>query len=68
MPKVTMEFNLPDEQSEFELAQNAGKMHSSLWDMYQFLRADSKHGEGKYQEVYDKFWEVLKENVVELFD
>lgn len=33
MPKVTLEYQLPEEISEYEATMNAGKMHSVLWSM-----------------------------------
>lgn len=33
MPKAILEFNLPEEQAEFDTASNAGKMQSILWDL-----------------------------------
>jgi hypothetical protein len=38
MPKATLEFNLPEEQSEFDITSNAGKYYSVLWDLDQYLR------------------------------
>lgn len=68
MPKATITFNLPDEKEEYKLAMSAGKLHCALYDLYTWLRADTKYGEGKYEEVYTKFWEILRENDVDLFD
>ena len=65
-PKATLTFDLPAEQEEYDTTMHAGAYHSCLYDLYIFLRADSKHGEGKYAEVYEKFWEILKENDVEI--
>lgn len=67
MPKVTIVFNLPEERDEYELQMKASNLHGALWDMYQFLRSDSKHGEGKYAEFYEKeFFRILKDNEVEI--
>ena len=38
MPKVTVEYNLPEEQDEFDTANNAEKYYSVLWDLDQYLR------------------------------
>jgi len=38
MPKATLIFDLPEEQSEFDIANNAGKYYSVLWELDQYLR------------------------------
>jgi len=42
--KATLEFDLPDEQLEFETANNAGKMKSLIWDFGEQLRSWDKYG------------------------
>lgn len=43
--KATLEFNLPEEQEEFDRTQQAGKMHSALWDIgNDVFRPARKHG------------------------
>lgn len=45
MPKATFEFNLPEEQEEFEIFNKSGAMHSALWDISQeVFRPNYKHG------------------------
>jgi len=39
MPKVTFEFDLPEEEREYEVASQATKMQTFLWDYSQQLRA-----------------------------
>ncbi len=36
--KATLEFNLPEENPEFDLAMNGPKYHSALWDIENKLR------------------------------
>jgi hypothetical protein len=43
MPKVTLQFNLPEEQNEFDNAINAGNMKSVLWNFSQQLRSWRKY-------------------------
>ena len=38
MSKVTIEYTLPEEQEEFETANNASKYYSVIWDLDQYLR------------------------------
>ena len=68
--EATLKFNLPEENAEFELAVNGSKMHSVLWDMDQWLRAqykymsDEEYSEDKY-ETYEKCREHLRELMFE---
>ena len=41
--KVILEFNLPDDQSDFESAVNGYKWQLAVWDMNQYLRSVTKY-------------------------
>ncbi len=43
MPKATLEFNLPEETSEFTLATRGGELHGILWELDQKLRSIVKY-------------------------
>lgn len=45
MPKATLAFSLPEEQSEFDTAIQGGRARSALWDIDQACRSLIKHGE-----------------------
>ena len=68
--KAILEFNLPEDQLEFDLAVNGSKMHLVLWEMDQWLRAqykympDNEYSEDKY-ETYEKCREQLRELMFE---
>ena len=68
--KAILEFNLPEESHEFDMATQGSKMHSVLWEMDQWLRAqykymsDDEYSEDKY-ETYEKCREHLRELMVE---
>jgi hypothetical protein len=70
--KATLEFNLPEEQPEFDLATSAGRMHSALWDFSQWLRSQYKYtelpeAESAYLEkVRAEFYRILNDENVEL--
>jgi len=74
MPKVTIEYNLPEEQSEFEEVNNAGKYYSVLWDLNQFLRNKTKYADDSVTKealdamymVYDEFWKIMNEHKLDL--
>ena len=64
--KATLEFNLPEDQSDFDLAVNGDKAQSALWEMDQWLRSqykymsDEEYSKDKY-ETYEKCREKLRE-------
>ena len=70
--KAILEFNLPDDQQDFEMASNAMKFWSVLWELDQDLRAKTKYApddlpEDKYdayQEVRDKLYDLMSENLI----
>ena len=45
MPTVTLTFNLPDEQHEFDQARLGSAACGCLWDIDQRLRGLLKHGD-----------------------
>lgn len=70
--KAILEFNLPDDQSDFVLASNASNFWSVLWELDQDLRAKTKYASDDlpqdkydaYQEVRDKLHELMLESNV----
>ena len=42
--KATLSFNLPKEKTDYDMANSAGKMYSTLWEIDQKLRAVLKWG------------------------
>jgi hypothetical protein len=73
--KAILEFNLPEDNIEYELVNNAGKMHLVLWDMDQWLRTQYKYmPDEEYNEVAyntylkcrDQLRELLNEKNIDL--
>jgi hypothetical protein len=68
--KAKLEFNLPDDDHEFEMAINGAKFHSVLWEMDQWLRtqykymSDTEYNEAAY-DAYEKARTQLREFMVE---
>lgn len=45
MSKAILEFNLPEEEAELDMALHAGDLHATLWDIAQeVFRPARKHG------------------------
>ena len=68
--KAILEFNLPEDQSDFDLAVNGAKAQVALWEMDQWLRAqykymsDDEYSEDKY-ETFEKCRGQLREIMFE---
>jgi hypothetical protein len=62
--KATLEFNLPEEREEFEIALRAGKLQAALSEFENFLRAQLKYGE--LPEAEYKRVEMIREKYFEL--
>ena len=64
--KAILEFNLPEDQHDFDLAVNGAKAQVTLWEMDQWLRAqykymtDEEYSEDKY-ETFEKCRYQLRE-------
>ena len=67
MPKAILEFNLPEDKEDFEMASNSGQYHCILWDMDQFLRQIIKYEDPKTKEekLRQKFAEEFREYLYE---
>ena len=68
--QATLTFNLPEDSHEFQMATTGANMHSVLWEMDQWLRAqykympDSEYSEDKYN-TYEKCRDKLRELMME---
>jgi len=68
--KATLEFNLPEDHIDFELAVNGAKAQSTLWEFDQWLRAqykympDEEYSKDKY-ETFEKCRGQLREIMFE---
>jgi hypothetical protein len=62
--KATLEFNLPDDQDEFNFATRGSNYYIILWDLDQWLRSKMKYDDtltdGQY-EAYEKTREELRD-------
>jgi hypothetical protein len=70
--KAILEFNLPDDQQDFELATKGLKFWSILWDLDQSLRSKTKYASDDlpqdkydaYQEIRNELHELMSENMI----
>ncbi|MCP4597016.1 hypothetical protein [Neptuniibacter sp.] len=71
MPKATLEFNLPEEQSEWRVTDRAMDWALAMWDLDQWARSMIKHFDiDKYRLslVREKMCELLEERGISLDD
>jgi hypothetical protein len=74
MPRVTIKYTLPEEQEEFETANNASKYYSVIWDLDQYLRNFVKYPADHEDpiltdtmaKVRDELWRLLGEYNLDL--
>jgi hypothetical protein len=72
--KAILEFNLPEDQTEYQMVNDASKMFSVLWDMKQWLRGRVKYAPDEmsqdtynaFEECRDKLNELLMHNNLDL--
>ena len=70
--KAILEFNLPEEEDEHQLAINARKYYTVLWDIDQQLRNKIKYSIAPdnaiaaYEETRDLLWELLNDKGLDL--
>jgi hypothetical protein len=65
--KAYLVFNLPEDLTEYKMANRASDMHSVLWDHDQWLRSKIKYEEldDAQHEAYKKCRENLRELLIE---
>ncbi len=64
--KATLEFNLPEEQEEYNIFNNALGYNSACRDFDQWLRSEIKHNNKDWQEIRNRFDEFLSDNQIYL--
>lgn len=61
--KVTIEFNLPEEQVESEIALNAQNFYYQVKDLHEYLRGVVKHDIPKAAKEAEKFLKLMDEYI-----
>jgi len=70
--KATIEFNLPEDQHEFDLVVNASAMYNALWEIKDELRNLWKYHElnedefNMIERIRESFHAILQDNNVNL--
>lgn len=66
MPKYKLEFNIPEEKDEFELASHGSDIWGALWDISQEMRNYLKHDSMYFespQEAVEYFRKRINEEI-----
>ena len=64
--KAIIEFQLPEDNQEFELHTKASKMYCTLWELDQWLRSEIKYKDKEhYEPVRDKLQELMADNRID---
>jgi len=73
--KAILEFNLPEDQPEFNNALKGGDWKHVCWQMDQYLRKRVKYDESLseeqlevYEDMRGEFWRMMKESNVDLYE
>jgi hypothetical protein len=72
MPKAILEFNLPEEQTEYDAVLQAQRVKSFLWDFSQQLRSWRKYhndftdASDALEKIREEFYRLLNEHNVEI--
>ncbi len=64
--KAILEFNLPEDQTEYQMVNDASKMFSVIWDMKQWLRRQTKYAPDSMSDDTYKAFEECREKLNEL--
>jgi hypothetical protein len=70
--KVLLRFDLPDDQRDYEIAIQAPKIQSLLWDFSQQLRSwykyhhDFKDADDALDKIREEFYRLLKEHNINI--
>lgn len=66
--KAILEFNLPDDQEEYEYAVNAPKMYLALWEIKQLIRSKLKYNPDGLTDAELKQWEIIQNEFYLILD
>jgi len=72
--KAIIEFELPEDQDQYEIANNASKMYLALWDIKQLFRSKLKYNPDglnaeqleQWESMQDGFYEILNNHDLKL--
>ena len=66
--KAIIEFELPEDQNEYEKANNANKMYMALWDIRQLFRSKLKYNSDGLNDEQLEQWEAMRGDFFDILD
>ncbi len=66
--KAIIEFELPEDQEEYQMANNASKMYMALWDIRQLFRSKLKYNSDGLNDEQLEQWEAMRGEFFEILD
>ena len=66
--KAIIEFELPEDRDEYEMANNASKMYLALWDIKQLFRSKLKYNSDGLNDEQLTQWEIMQDEFFEILD
>ena len=66
--KAIIEFELPEDQEEYEKANNANKMYMALWDIRQLFRSKLKYNSDGLNDEQLEQWEAMRGEFFDILD
>ena len=66
--KAILEFELPEDQQEYEMTVDAPKMYSALWDIKQLIRSKLKYNPDGLTDIELKQWEFMQDEFYCILD
>ena len=66
--KAIIEFELPEDQEEYQMANNASKMYTALWDIKQLFRSTLKYNTTGLNDEQLEQWEAMRGEFFEILE
>jgi hypothetical protein len=66
--KAIIEFELPQDQEEYEMANNASKMYTALWDIRQLFRSTLKYNTTGLNDEQLEQWKAMRGEFFDILD
>jgi hypothetical protein len=66
--KAIIEFELPEDQDEYQMANDASKMYTALWEVRQLLRSKLKYNSDGLNDEQLEQWEAMRGDFFDILD
>ena len=63
--KAILEFNLPEDNEEFDLAVNGNKWRDAMYDLDQWLRGKIKYNNDEYTDAEEEILQLVRDQLHE---